>query len=190
MGEPFVDGPIYPSVRQLFSEELFGTQKRTGDGQEGSGISKPGSHFTEGFFGALKRGRDLAKVFRRIPEANVQWLETQYFGIEWRVVESLHNGPSGPECRLEFEEGVHHFLTEESWRCSSELGRGWEVKRCRAQLRTKGAGDTLKAGKEQERMASRLIATRQFGCRRPRRIDVEMLSRCKVQGGSAQPIQH
>jgi hypothetical protein len=103
---------------------------------------------------------------------DVRWLKTRYFGIGWRVVEGLQNGLSGPECRLEFGKGVHCFVAEESWRCSSELGSGWEVTRCRARLRTKGAGDTLEAGQGHERMPSRFTATRQSGCRRPRRTYV------------------
>jgi len=79
-------------------------------------------------------------------EADVQRLNIRYFGIGWRVVEDLQNGLSGPECRFELAKGVHSFAAEDSWTCSSELGRGWEVARCWARLRTKGVGDTLKAG--------------------------------------------
>jgi len=67
MGEPFVDGPICPSVRQMFSKELFGALEKTGDVHAGYGISKLGSHFREGFFGARTRRRDLVKVFWWIP---------------------------------------------------------------------------------------------------------------------------
>jgi hypothetical protein len=65
MGEPFVDGPISPSVCRMFADELLGDLKGAGDMHEGSGISKLGSHFAEGFFGISTRGRDLVKVFRR-----------------------------------------------------------------------------------------------------------------------------
>jgi len=146
MGEPFVDGPICPNVHQMFSKELFGALEGPDDAQAGSGTSKPGSHFKEGFFGIWTRRRDLVKVFRRVPEADVQRLKVRYFGIGWRVVEGLHKGLSGPECRLELAKGVHRFGAEESWNCSSELGHDWEVSKCRVRLRTKGAGDTLEAG--------------------------------------------
>jgi hypothetical protein len=55
--------------------------------------------------------------------------------------------------------------------------------------RAEGAGDTLEAGQGQERMPDRFTATRQLGCRTPRRVRAVTLSRREAPGGCAQPIR-
>lgn len=130
MGEPFVDGPISPSVRQVLVDELLGALKGVGDEHEGSGFSKPGSHFAEGFFGTSTRGRDLVKVFRKSQKRTFDSLWGSTSVLSRELLRVLQDGLSGPERRLVFVEEAHSLEANESWRNSSELRCGLAVTRC------------------------------------------------------------